>query len=184
MTNFSENYQTEFEKVLEHLKTDLQTIRTGRASPAIIEPLIVDAYGTPTPLIQLASISSPEPTQLFIQPWDANLLKSIEKAIQTSNLGIMPVIQGAGMRLNFPSLTEERRKELIKLMHEKLEKAKIAVRAVRENIQKSIKQSESAGEISEDQKTLELKNLQTKVEEMNVQIEKIGQQKETDLTTI
>ncbi|PIS40850.1 MAG: ribosome recycling factor [Candidatus Kerfeldbacteria bacterium CG08_land_8_20_14_0_20_43_14] len=184
MSNFSGKYEVDFEKVLGHLKQDLQSIRTGRATPVIVEPIIVDAYGTPTPLIQLASISCPEPTQLFIQPWDSNLIKSIEKAIQASSLGIMPVVQGVSIRLNFPPLTEERRKELIKTMSEKLEKAKIATRNVREVSQKSIKQSERGGEISEDQAKVELKLLQDKVDKINEAIQDFGKQKERDLITI
>ncbi|MFA6587717.1 MAG: ribosome recycling factor [Patescibacteria group bacterium] len=184
MENFVQRHQGDFEKVISFLKQDLQSIRTGRATPAIIEPLIIDAYGTPTPLIQLASISCPEPTQLFIQPWDPNLIKSIEKAIQTSSLGLMPVVQGQGIRLNFPSLTEERRNEMVKLTKEKIEKAKVSVRGVREIVQKSIKQSERDGEVSEDQSAIELKQLQDKVDELNEVIIEIGKQKEKDLTTI
>lgn len=184
MNSFTGKSKIDFEKILEHLRQDLQGIRTGRATPAIVESIIVDAYGTPTPLIQLASISCPEPTQLFIQPWDPNLIKSIEKAVQTSSLGIMPVVQGVGIRLNFPPLTEERRKELIKTMNEKLEKAKIATRNIREVSQKSIKQSERDGEISEDQEKVELKLLQEEVDKINEAIQGLGKQKEQDLMTI
>ncbi|RJO59265.1 ribosome recycling factor [Candidatus Parcubacteria bacterium] len=182
--DFIQKHDPDFEKALEHLKQELQALRTGRATPAVVEPIIVDAYGAPTPLVQLASISSPEPSQLFIQPWDANLLKNIEKAIQTSSLGLMPIIQGNGLRLNFPPLTEERRKELVKALHEKLESAKISIRGIRELIQKSIKQAERKGEISEDEADMELKALQEKVEIFNGKIQEVGQAKEKDLTTI
>lgn len=173
-----------FEKVLAHLHQELQSIRTGRANPAMVESLRIDAYGAPTPLIQAASISAPEATQLVIQPWDPNLVKPIEKAIQASPLGIMPTVEGTLIRLHFPPLTEERRREMLKTVGEKLEMAKVGVRGVREDVQKHIKQSERDGELSEDVAEQELKALQAFVDDCNSRIQKLGEQKETELTSI
>lgn len=176
--------KTEFEKVIAHLQQELQSVRTGRANPAMVESIRVDAYGTSTPLVQVASVTTPEATQLAIQPWDPNLVKPVEKALQSSSLGIMPTVDGNLIRLHFPPLTEERRKEMLKTVGEKIEMAKVGIRGVRENVQKHIKQKERDGELSEDIAAVELKALQTFVDESNDRIQKLGQQKETELATI
>ncbi len=174
----------DFEKVLTHLQQELASVRTGRANPAMVETLTVDAYGTPTPLLQLASITTPEATQLLIQPWDPNTVKSIEKALQASALGIMPTVEGTVIRLHFPPLTEDRRKELVRVVHEKLEMAKVSVRGIREDVQKQVKLVERNGELSEDQAALETKALQSTVEEFNERIVAFGAAKEQEVTTI
>lgn len=179
-----DTYAESFEKALAHLQQELQAIRTGRASPASVEHITVDAYGTPTPLLNLASISVPEPTQLYIQPWDPNLVKSIEKALQASALGIMPTVEGAGIRLNFPPLTEERRKEMVKNVSEMLEKARVAIRGVRENVHKEIKNGEKEGTLSEDVAKVEAKLLQDAVDTYNSRIQESGKQKEKEVQTI
>ncbi|MEK7631330.1 MAG: ribosome recycling factor [Patescibacteria group bacterium] len=180
----TDTHADEFEKALAHLQKELQAIRTGRASPAMVENLIVDAYGTPTPLLNLASISVPESTQLYIQPWDPNLVKSIEKALQASALGIMPTVEGGGIRLHFPPLTEERRHEMVKTVNEMLEKARVAVRAVREGVHKEIKQNEKTGTFSEDVAKVEAKFLQEALDAYNQRVHDMGKQKITELQTI
>ncbi len=179
-----DTYAESFEKALAHLQQELQAIRTGRASPASVEHLTVDAYGTPTPLLNLANISVPEPTQLFIQPWDPNLVKSIEKSLQASALGIMPTVEGTGIRLNFPPLTEERRKEMVKNVNEMLEKARVAIRGVREGVHKEIKNGEKDGTLSEDIAKVEAKLLQDGVDKYNLRIQELGKKKELEVQTI
>jgi ribosome recycling factor len=180
----AESRRGDFEKTLYHLQQELASVRTGRANPAMVESISVDAYGTPTPLQQLASVTTPEPTQLLIQPWDPNVVKSVEKALQASALGIMPTVEGTVIRLHFPPLTEDRRKELVRVVREKLEMAKVAVRGVREDMHKQLKQAERDGSLSEDQAALELKTLQTVVEEFNERITALGTAKEQEVTTL
>lgn len=180
----AESRRGDFEKTLTHLQHELASVRTGRANPAMVEALVVDAYGTPTPLQQLASITTPEATQLLIQPWDPNSVKSIEKALQASALGIMPTVEGTIIRLHFPPLTEERRRELVRVVREKLEQAKVSVRGIREDIHKNVKQAERDGSLSEDQAALESKTLQAIVEEFNNRIVEFGANKEREVTTL
>src|SRR3989338_6791365 len=119
-------------KVIEYFKGEIAVLRTGRATPAVVENLPVDYYGTKTPLKALASISTPDPRQILIQPWDKGALQPIEKAIQSSQLGLNPVVDGVYIRLNLSQLTEERRKDLIKILGQKAEETKISVRKARE----------------------------------------------------
>lgn len=184
MPTYTDAHREDFERALAHLQQELQAIRTGRASPAMVESLIIDAYGAPTPLVNVASIAVPEPTQLFIQPWDPSLTKSIEKALQASALGIMPTVEGGGIRLHFPPLTEERRREMVKVVNEKLEKARVAVRSAREVVHKEIKQAEKAGTLSEDIAKVEAKLLQDAVDGYNLRIQESGKQKELELHTL
>lgn len=180
----AETRRADFEKTLTYLQQELASVRTGRANPTMVESIVVDAYGTPTPLLQLASITTPEATQLLIQPWDPNIVKSIEKALQASALGIMPTVEGTVIRLHFPPLTEERRKELVRVVREKIELAKISVRGIREEIHKQVKQAERDGALSEDQASLETKTLQGIVEEFTERIVAFGAGKEQEVTTI
>lgn len=182
--SITESYRDAFEKSLHFLHQELQAIRTGRATPVVVESIIVDAYGTPTPLINVASIAVPESTQLLIQPWDPNLVKSIEKALQTSALGITPTVEGVAIRLHFPPLTEERRQQMIKTVNEMLEKARVAIRGVRESAHKEIKQAEKSGELSEDLAKAESKILQDTVDTYVARIQEVGKQKEGELQTI
>ena len=142
--------QPEFQKAVDHLKNELATLRTGRASTGLVENIVVDFYGTATPLMHMAQISVPEPRMIAIQPFDKNSLKDIEKAIQASNLGINPVNDGLYIRLTIPQMTEERRKELAKLAGQYAEKAKIAIRNVRRDGMEALKADEKKKEISED----------------------------------
>lgn len=180
----AESRRVDFEKTLTYLQQELASVRTGRANPAMVESIVVDAYGTPTPLLQLASITTPEATQLLIQPWDPNIVKSIEKALQASALGIMPTVEGTVIRLHFPPLTEDRRKELVRVVREKIEMAKVSVRSIREDIHKQVKLAERDGALSEDQAALESKTLQSIVEKFNERISAFGEGKEKEVTTI
>jgi ribosome recycling factor len=166
------------------LDTDLATIRTGRASPALVERLEVDYYGTPTQLQQLATISAPEPRQLLIKPFDPASLKDIERAIQASELGLTPNNDGKLIRLNIPPLTEERRRQLIKVMHHRLEEARIAVRNIRRSTHDDLREFEKEKMISEDELKRGEVDLQKLTDKHVEKVEEAGQRKEAEIKEI
>ena len=143
-------YEDKMNKTLDNLMAEYGTIRAGRANPKVLDRIRVDYYGTPTPIQQVGNVSVPEPRMLLIQPWEKSLLKAIEKAILTSDLGINPTNDGSVIRLVFPELTEERRKELSKDVKKKGENAKVAIRNIRRDANDTFKKQEKASEISED----------------------------------
>jgi ribosome recycling factor len=179
-----EQKQTEFQKAIDHLKSEMATLRTGRASSALVEYLNVEYYGAQTPLIQIAQISVPEPRVIAIQPYDKSALKDIEKAIQASNIGITPVNDGNFVRLNIPAMTEERRKELVKVVGQMAEKARVAVRNVREEVWKEIQKMEENGKITEDDKISGKQELQEVVDKFNDEIKTMADAKEKEVMTI
>ncbi len=179
-----ENFKQKLEKIIEKLKSEVAGLRTGRATPALVEDLEVDYYGAKTPLKAIASISSPEPRSLVIHPWDKNAIQPIEKAIQSSPLGINPITDREAIRLTIPSLTEERRRELVKLLGRHLENAKIQIRREREEILKEIERKEKAKEISEDEKFRQRGEVQKAVDEINRKIEEMGTAKEKEIMTV
>ncbi len=181
---FVDQHQEAFAKVLDHLHEELQTLRTGRATPAVVEGLLISVYGSATPLQQLAGITSPEPTQLLIQPYDPNITKEIAKAIQASPLGITPSIEGISIRLAFPPLTEDRRKEMQKVVKEKAEKAKVSIRSIRETVQKDVKQAKADGDLSEDMQKAEEKALQEVVDDFVGRITEMANRKDAELMQI
>lgn len=142
--------EEKMEKTLSVLKEDLGVIRAGRANPTLLDKVVVDYYGTPTPLKQMAGVSAPEPRMIVVQPWDKSALKDIEKAIQISDMGFNPTNDGTQIRIAVPQLTEERRKELTKLVAKTGENAKIALRNERREANDKLKKQEKEGEISED----------------------------------
>jgi ribosome recycling factor len=166
------------------LEETLTTIRTGRASPTLVEKLMVDYYDTPTPLMQLASISAPEPRLLTIKPFDATSLKNIEKAIQASDLHLNPSNDGKIIRLSIPALTEDRRKELIKLMHHKLEDARISIRNVRRDVQNDLREYQKEKMISEDELEHGGIDLQKLTDKYVEQVEALGNKKEDEIKQI
>jgi ribosome recycling factor len=176
--------ENEFEQAVGYLKQELATLRTGRASSALVEHLQIEYYGAMTELLAIAQIAVPEPRQIVIQPYDKNALKDIEKAIQQSNIGINPVNDGAVIRLNIPSMTEERRKELAKSVAQASEKTRVAVRNIREDLWKEIQRMEKDGEISEDDKIAGKEELQEVVDKWNAEIKKIAEAKEQEVMTI
>ncbi len=143
--------ETRMSKSVEALKRELSTIRTGRASPALVENLMVDYYGVPTPLNQLASISVPEARMLMIQPWDKQSMKDVEKGILRSDLGLTPNNDGNVIRINIPTLTEERRRDLVKLVGRKTEEANVAVRNIRRDSLETFRSMEKSKDISQDE---------------------------------
>jgi ribosome recycling factor len=166
------------------LEDDLATIRTGRASPPLIERLEVDYYGTPTPLMQLATISAPEPRLLTIRPFDPGSLKNIERAIQASDLGLTPGNDGKIIRLSIPPLTEERRHELVKVVRNRAEEARVAVRNVRRDVHNDLREFEREAVLSEDELRRGETELQKITDRMIEQIDKIGQRKETEVLEV
>jgi len=179
-----EERKSGFEEAIEHFKIEAGKISTGRANPSLVEGLMVDYYGNKTPLIQIASINVPEPRLIVIQPWSKDSLVAIESAIREANLGINPMNDGNLIRLNIPSLTEERRKEMVKFLHKKAEESRISVRTVREEIWKKIQQLEAEGDISEDDKFSGKDALQKVVDEYNKKIEEISERKEKEIMTV
>lgn len=177
-------YRERFARAIEHYCGQIAGIRTGRANPALVEDLSVDSYGSRLPLIQLASISAPEARLIIIQPWDPNNVKPIEKAILASPLGLTPALDGQIIRLSIPPLNEERRRDLIKVLGQYSETAKIAIRKVREDCLKEWKESKRQGHLSEDDLTRLEKELQTAVDEQHELITKIASEKEAEILTI
>jgi ribosome recycling factor len=173
-----------FQAAITHFVDECNKIRTGRANPGIVENLLVDYYGTRTPLKQIANISIPEARQIMIQPWDKGALAAIETAIRESDLGLNPGNDGLGIRLVLPQLTEETRKDLVKVLNNRAEEARITVRNVREDLWKEIQDLEKSGSISEDDKFTGKDTLQKTVDEYNQQIEDIRKKKETDILTV
>ncbi|HHW70175.1 MAG TPA: ribosome recycling factor [Clostridiales bacterium] len=169
------------DKTIKVLKDDLAGIRAGRANPKLLERILVDYYGAMTPINQLANISVPEPRLLVISPWDANLLPEIEKAIQKSDIGINPTNDGKVVRLVFPELTEERRRELVKMIKKMGEEAKIAIRAIRRDTNDKFRQMEKDSELTEDELKTAEKKVQELTDEYTTKIDEIIQEKEKEI---
>ena len=150
MTERLQVYEDKMKKTMASLESDLATIRAGRANPNVLNKIMVDYYGTPTPIQQVGNVSVPEPRMILIQPWEKSMVKAIEKAIQTSELGINPTNDGSAIRLVFPELTEERRKELVKDVKKKGEGAKVAIRNIRRDGNDALKKLKGS-EVSEDE---------------------------------
>lgn len=172
------------QKTVDILSRDLATIRTGRATPALVEHLKVDYHGISTPLNQLASISVPEAKMILIQPWDRSSIRSIEKAILTSDLGFNPINDGNVIRIIVPPLTEERRKELIKLVRKRLEEARVALRNVRREAIDHLREAERNKEISQDQHVRASEQIQKLTESFIEKVNSIGQAKEAEILEI
>ena len=171
-------------KAIEALKRDLATVRTGRANPALVEHVRVDYYGTPTPLKQLASVTVPEARLLTIQPWDKGSLPAIEKAIQKSDLGLNPSSDGNVIRLAIPPLTEERRRELVKVVHKKVEEGRVEIRNIRRDAHEMLRDFKKGKEISDDQEFNAQEDLQKVTDRFIADADKIGQEKEAELLEV
>lgn len=177
-------YEEKMDKSLDSLLSEFSGIRAGRANPHVLDKIRVDYYGQPTPLQQVANISVPDPRTLMIQPWEASLIKEIEKAIQCSDLGITPNNDGKAVRLNFPELTEDRRKDMVKDIKKKGENAKVAIRNIRRDANDALKKQNKASEISED----ELKDLENQVQKLTDKfidkIDKAVEEKTKEIMTV
>ena len=171
-------------KSIEAIQRELNTIRTGRASPAIIEHLVIDYYGTPTPLTQIAGISALDPRTLIIQPWDKSTIQSIEKSILTSDLGLNPAVDSNTITIPIPTLTEDRRKDLVRLLKSKAENGKIAIRNIRRDCLEKLKSLEKEKSLSKDELSRSQKNLQTLTDEYIATIDNLASSKENELMQI
>jgi ribosome recycling factor len=172
------------QKAIEVLKQDLAAIRTGRASSALLDRITVDYYGTPTPVNQVATISVPEARLLVIQPWERKLLVDIEKAIQKSDLGINPSNDGQVIRLAIPPLNEERRRDMVKSVHKKLDEHKVAVRNIRRDTHDKLRDREKKKEISEDELKRNTDRLQKLTDRFIDEMDKIGKTKEQEILEV
>ncbi|MEE8347389.1 MAG: ribosome recycling factor [Dehalococcoidia bacterium] len=172
------------EKTLETLQRDLATIRTGRASPALVEHIQVDYYGTPTPLNQLATITTPEARLIVIQPWDRGSIGAVEKAILKSDLGLNPNNDGTVIRLALPQLTEERRRDIAKQVRKRVEDARVAVRNVRRDCHDQIRRLEHDHQISQDEQHRAETELQKLTDDHVKRIDKVGHEKEEEVLAV
>lgn len=179
-----ETAQDKMNKTIAVLNRDLGSLRAGRANPKLLDRIMVDYYGTPTPINQMGTVSSPEPRLLVISLWDASMISAAEKAIQKSDLGINPSNDGKLIRLVFPELTEERRKELVKIVRKKAEESKVAIRSIRREANETIKKDCKDGTITEDdQKRLEEK-AQKATDNAIKEIDRIASEKEKELLAV
>jgi len=176
--------ETRMQGAIHSLSDDLAAIRTGRASPALVEKLSVEYYGAPTPLMQLASISVPEPRSLMIKPFDPTTMKSIERAILSSELGLNPNNDGKAIHLNLPPLTEERRRDLVKHVHARLEEARVAVRNIRRDLHNDMRDFEKEKLITEDDLKRGEEDLQKLTDRFVEEIGKHGQTKEKEIMEV
>lgn len=174
----------EFEKIIEWFEAELKNIRTGRATPALVEDLRVDYYGVKTPIKQMAAITAADARSLVISPWSKDGLVDIEKAIRESDLGINPNNDGNVIRLNLPPLTEERRKDLVKVLNKKTEEARIRIRQIREDVWGEIQEKEEAGDMSEDDKFRGKDALQAVVDDFNKKLLALNEKKEKEIMEI
>ena len=171
-------------RAVEVLERDLQGIRTGRASTSIVERLLVDYYGTPTALVQLAGISVPESHQIVIQPWDRSVLGAIEKAILKSDIGLVPNVDGSVVRLNIPPLTEERRRDLVKQVHKRMEEARVEIRNLRREAADQLKKEEHEGTIGADEGRREHEQLQRVTDKHIADVDHVGAVKEQEILEV
>ena len=184
MNEANKEFDAKMQKTVDVVKSDFASVRAGRANAAVLDKITVDYYGVPTPLNQVGGISSPDPRSLVIQPWDTKLLKDIEKAIQTSDLGINPQNDGRVIRLNFPQLTEERRKDLTKQVRKYAEAGKVAIRNIRRDAMEKFKAMKKKSEITEDDlKELE-EDLQKLTDKRCKEIDDLTAKKEAELMAV
>ncbi|MBE6816532.1 MAG: ribosome recycling factor [Ruminococcaceae bacterium] len=184
MDKVFENTKARMEKCLDSLERDYDTIRAGRANPNILNNVVVEYYGTPTPLNQMAAVSVPEPRLLVIQPWDAGTLKDIEKAINVAEIGINPQNDGKVIRLSFPQMTEEDRKRLVKDVSKRAEEAKVAVRNIRRDSMDDIKKLKKNNEITEDDQKDGEKKLQDITDQYIKSVDDMTKKKEDEILSI
>ena len=184
MTVDFKEYSRRMDKALEHLDEEFASVRAGRANAKVLDRITVEYYGSETPLNGVATISTPDARTLIIQPWDTKLLKDIQKAIQTSDLGINPQNDGKSIRLSFPQLTEERRKDLVKQIRKYTEGGKVAVRNIRRDAMENFKKQQKASEITEDDYKIAEKDIQKLTDDYIKELDGICAKKEKELTEI
>ncbi len=184
MANIIKEHEGEFQKAIDHFKSEISILRTGRATPAMVEDIQVEVYDQKMEIKGLASINVPDPKTIVIDPWDKNVIKDIEKALNDSDIGVSPVVDGTVIRLNMPPMTEENRKDMVKILKQKAEQARISARGVREKVRDKIIKAEDAKEITEDERFRSQEELDKHVGEVNKEIDKITDEKEKEIMTI
>lgn len=177
-------YQDRFDKALDHLQRELSSLRTGRASVQLLDDVKVMAYGASMAIHEVANVSAPDAQLLVVKPWDKSLLAEVEKAIQTAQLNLNPVVDGEIVRIPVPPLTKERREEMVKSLHQKVEEAKVMLRGIRSDVRRDIENQKGEAGISEDDIKLELEELENVVKEYIEKADTISTNKEKDLLTI
>jgi ribosome recycling factor len=178
------DFQQKALKTMDFIRTDIATLRTGRASSQMLDAVRVEAYGSMMKMNEVGNVSAPDPSLLVISPWDKSLLPAIEKAISTAGLNLHPVVDGAIIRIAVPALTEERRKEMVKLLAQKMEGGRVMLRNVRGDIRKEIEKMKDDGGVSEDDIKKDLQELDKKVKDFMDQIDKMSVEKEKELMTV
>ena len=184
MLDILKEFEDKMNKTVDVVTGDFASVRAGRANAAVLDKILVDYYGSPTPIQQVAGISSPDPRSLMITPWDKTMLKAIEKAILSSDLGINPQNDGQVIRLAFPQLTEERRKELTKQVRKYAENGKVAVRNVRRDAMDKLKAAEKKNELTEDDRKLGEKDLQDLTDRICKKLDELCEKKEKELMAV
>lgn len=184
MNPYLESKKEEFEKIKDYFKQDISSLRTGRANSSILNQVVVDAYGAKTPIQGLANIKTEDSRNIIVEPWDKSIIKDIEKAIVDNDLGVSVNDEGGKIRLTFPEMTEENRKDLVKKLNEKLENVRISVRQIRDEIKKEIEAAERDKEITEDDKYNFIEELDKEVGEINDLLKSEKDKKENDIMSI
>ena len=184
MNEILKEYDVKMQKTVDVVISDFASVRAGRANAAVLDKITVDYYGSPTPINQVAAISSPDPRSLLIKPWDGSILKAIEKAIQTSDLGLNPQNDGTSIRLAFPPLTEERRKELTKQVKKYAENGKVAIRNIRRDAMDKLKAKQKKSEITEDDCKEFEKELQDLTDKRCKELDDLSAKKEKELMAV
>lgn len=184
MPDVNGDINTKFQKTLDHVLADVATLRTGKASVQILDPVMVEAYGGKMKINEVANVAAPDPTLLVITPWDKSLMGAIEKAVQISGLNLQPIIAGDIIRIPVPPLTEERRKEMVKLLQQKIESGKVMLRNVRSEAKREIEDLKGQAGVSEDDISREVEDLEKVFQGFIDKIDALAQAKEKDLMSI
>jgi ribosome recycling factor len=183
MYNFSQ-LNLKFDKTIDHIQKDLGSLRTGKASPQLLDPVMVDAYGAKMRVAELANVSAPDANMVIVAPWDKSILGDLEKAIASASLNVNPVVDGDIIRIVVPSLTEERRKEMVKVLYQKVEAGKVMLRNIRVDAKKEIEKLGNEDGVSEDDVKADMSELDVILKKYTAQLEEIAKKKEADLMTV
>lgn len=181
--NFT-NFTNSLIKSIDHIANDLKTLRTGKATPQLLDPVMVEAYGASMKINEVANVSAPDATLLVVTPWDKSILENIEKAIASAQLNLNPVVDGDLIRIAVPPLTEERRKEMVKVLHQKIEEGKKMLRTIRQDAKKEIENLEGEGGVSEDDVKADLEELEKLFKKHLDQLDELATKKEADLMKV
>ena len=181
--NFTQT-RDKMQKTLDHVQRDISSLRTGKASSQLLDPVMVEAYGAKMKIAELATVQAPDPSMIVVSPWDKSILANIEKAIATADLNLNPVVDGDIIRIKIAPLTEEKRKEMVKVLHKKIESGKVMLRNIRTDSKKEVEGQKGTDGISEDDIKADLQNLDIILKEFMEKLEVIASEKETDLLTI